>query len=156
MDLAQVEDELWPNARRSPLNGQKVSLSWVDVNPLVFQLPVGYWIMAEDAPLQAVFSTVQADKARQESWLQVATSGDLDLVINNHIVTAATDLARNRKRLPHLPEVSTSDTKIGKAGETNGKVKGSPFLSAILQSYDISHWIRTGPERHRRDRQERT
>ena len=53
------------------------------------------------------------------------------------------------KRLPHLPESSTSQAKpaakIGKAGQTNPNEKGSPFLSAVLQSYDISHWIRRGP-----------
>jgi hypothetical protein len=146
-----VEDQLWPHAQLSSLNGEHVSLRWVDTNPLLLQLPrIGNWIMPENGSREGVFSTViKADKAKQETWIQVASSGDLDLVINNHVVTAATDLVSTSKRLPHLPEASASeatpDTKVGKAGEISPKVKGSPFLSAILQSYDISHWIRRGP-----------
>jgi len=147
---AKVEDELWPNARRSPLNDQKVSLTWVDVNPLVFQLPVkGYWIMAEDAPLQAVFSTtVQADKLRQESWLQVAASGDLDLAVNGHIVTLATPTSAGAKKLPHIAVTAPTPSaeKPGLVAQgLQPKEKGSPFEPTQLSAYDISYWIRRGP-----------
>ncbi len=101
-------------------------------------------------PTNAVFSTViKADKSKQETWLQVASSGDLDLVINNHVLTAASPSVATEKRLPHLPADATSQTnsagKMRNAAQTNPNVKGSPFLSAVLQAYDISHWIRRGP-----------
>jgi len=146
-----VEDQVWPHARLSSLNDQHVPLRWVDINPLLLQLPrIGNWIMPENGSREAVFSTIiKADSAKQETWLQVASSGDLDLVINNHVLTTATDAASTSKRLPHLPESSASQAKpgakVGKAGETNPNEKTSPFLSAVLQSYDISHWIKRGP-----------
>ena len=73
-------------------------LRWVDTNPLLFQLPqVGYWIMADNAPSEAIFSTtIVADRPKQETWIQVASSGDLNLAVNGHIVTLP-DLCRNRK-----------------------------------------------------------
>ena len=147
----RVEDQVWPRARRSFLNGQQVSLRWVDTNPLLVQLPrIGNWIMPENASHEAVFSTViKADRTKQETWLQVASSGDLDLVINGHVLTAAALSVTQGKTLPHLPAESPSQTssvgKLRNATGTSPNVKGSPFLSAILEAYDISYWIKQGP-----------
>ena len=58
---AKVEDSVWPNAKRSPLNDKKPALRWTDTNPLLFQLlREGYWIMADDAAFETVFSTVRS------------------------------------------------------------------------------------------------
>src|SRR5947209_12494610 len=69
-----VDEQLWPNARRSAINGKRVPIAWVDTNPLLLQLPTsGSWIMAENARTEAVFSTsINADHARQETWIQMA------------------------------------------------------------------------------------
>ena len=152
----QVEEELWPAARRSLLNDRNVSLRWVDTNPLLLQLPrLGHWIMAENAPSQAVFSTTfSADFSKQETWLQVASSGDLDLAVNGHIITLATTAATGAKKLPHLAvmedEVTApvSSNKPGRAerkGTEPKKQKGSPFQTTTLSAYDISYWVRRGP-----------
>jgi hypothetical protein len=152
----QVEEELWPAARRSPLNDQKVSLSWADTNPLLLQLPRrGYWIMAENAPSQAVFSTTfNADFSKQETWIQVASSGDLDLAVNGHIITLATTAASGGKKLPHLAtmedevESPVSRTRPGREAQQGTgplKQKGSPFQTTTLSAYDISYWVRRGP-----------
>ena len=73
-------------------------LRWVDTNPLLLQLPrTGYWIMADNAPSEAVFSTtINADRPKQETWIQIASSGDLDLAINGHIITLASSAAERR------------------------------------------------------------
>lgn len=149
----RVEDQVWPRARRSFLNGQRVSLRWVDTNPLLVQLPrIGSWIMPENAAHEAVFSTIiRADRPKQETWIQVASSGDLDLVINGHVLATATSSVTTGKKLPHLPPEAAapsqtkSEGKIGKTAGTTPSSKSSPFLSAILETYDISYWIKQGP-----------
>jgi hypothetical protein len=148
-----VQDQVWPMARRSPLNYRKISLRWADTNPLLVQLPrQGYWIMAENAPSQAVFSTiVQSDSSRPETWIQVASSGDLDLAVNGHIITWASTAITGGKKLPHLamPETTPRNpTKLGKLAleaSQPPKQKGSPFQPTSLDAYDISYWMKDGP-----------
>ena len=105
-----VEDQLWPNARRSALNGKSIPIAWVDTNPLLLQLPTsGSWIMAENAGPEAVFSTsINADYARQEAWIQVASSGNVDLLVNGHRITPAIPSSTQGKQLPHLAAPATS------------------------------------------------
>ena len=99
-----MDEQLWPNARRSAVNGKSVPIAWVDTNPLLLQLPTsGSWIMAENAGTEAVFSTsINADHARQETWIQVASSGDVDLLVNGHLITPAIPSSTRGKQLPHL------------------------------------------------------
>src|SRR5215470_14729023 len=99
-----VDEQLWPNAQRSAINGKSVPIAWVDTNPLLVQLPsAGSWIMAENAATEAVFSTsIDADQAGQEAWIQVASSGDVDLLVNGHVVTPAIPSSHSGKQLPHL------------------------------------------------------
>lgn len=145
----KVEDSVWPNAIRSPLNDQKISLRWVDTNPLLLQLPrEGYWIMADNAALETVFSTVvKANKSKQETWIQVASSGDLDLEVNGHIIALASNEVTS-KRLPHvaIEEPTPTSSKSGLLAQgAQPKQKGSPFQSTQLLAYDISYWIKRGP-----------
>jgi Dolichyl-phosphate-mannose-protein mannosyltransferase len=150
-----VEEELWPNARRAAIK-KPVRIAWVDTNPLLLQLPVsGSWIMAEDGGTEAVFSTsINADRARQETWIQVASSGDVDLLVNGHVVTSATPSPVGGRQLPHLPPPiaeSMSEREktvtVGSATSTGSSPKAiaSPFQPADLLAYDISHWIKEGP-----------
>ncbi|MEO7167959.1 MAG: glycosyltransferase family 39 protein [Spartobacteria bacterium] len=147
----RVLDQTWPNARRSALNDRKVSIRWVDTNPLLIQRPrIGSWIMADNAASEAVFSTAfSADFRGQETWIQVASSGDLDLLINGHLVTAASTSVTASKSLPHLPATEaapSSSQKPGRAGSKGetSKAAGSPFQSVELLAYDISYWIKSG------------
>lgn len=150
----QVQEQLWPAARLSALNGEDVPLRWVDVNPNLLQLPRnGYWIIAENTPLQAVFSTViQADSTRQEAWLQVASSGDLDLTVNGHVITTASSAITGAKKLPHLattadstPAANLKPGRSNRAPDRPSKASGSPLETTTLAAYDISYWIRSGP-----------
>ncbi len=147
-----VPDQTWPTARRSPLNDHHVPISWVDTNPLLLQLPrIGYWIMASNASSEAVFSTsITADRSKQETWIQIASAGDLDLAINGHIVTLASSAAKGSKKLPHLPSAEASPPQADKYGrvaknqDTPVKLNGTPFQSVDLSAYDISYWIKKG------------
>jgi len=144
-----VQDETWPRARRSPLNDQHVPLRWVDINPRLLQLPrIGYWIMAENASSEAVFSTaIVADSYKQETWIQVASSGDLDLTVNGHLITLATSAVTGGKKLPHLASsaATPAPNEFGKLAQgATPKPKGSPFETATLAAYDISYWIKSG------------
>ncbi len=108
-----VEDELWPKARLSPLNTERVSLRWVDVNPRLLQLPpIGHWIMSENASPQSVFSTsIRAEDDKQETWIQVASSsGALDLAVNGNLITVASTAVAGSKTLPHLAEATPTPT----------------------------------------------
>lgn len=146
---AKVEDSVWPNAKRSPLNDKKPALRWTDTNPLLFQLlREGYWIMADDAAFETVFSTViKADRPKQETWIQVASSGELDLEVNGHIITLASNETA-AKRLPNvaIPEPTPVNAKPGMVAQgIQPKQKGSPFQATELTAYDISYWIKRGP-----------
>ncbi|PYK24371.1 MAG: hypothetical protein DME59_13925 [Verrucomicrobia bacterium] len=179
-----VDEQLWPNARRSAINGKRVPIAWVDTNPLLLQLPTsGSWIMAENARTEAVFSTsINADHARQETWIQMASSGNVDLLVNGHVVTPAIPSSATGKALPHLaapsasPSQSPEETQPGASATAIGSLaKASPtasptqnpdetqptigsqgsqapgkrttplFEPAILSAYDISYWIKKGP-----------
>src|SRR5215831_1774225 len=179
-----VEEELWPHARRSVINGKTVPIVWVDTNPLLLQLPTsGSWIMAENAGTEAVFSTsINADKARQETWIQLAASGDVDLLVNGHRITLAIPASAHGNQLPHLaaptaspsqspeetqPAASANATEApaettptaspsqnpeatqpgvsNKESEAPSKTATAPIQPAILDAYDISYWIKKGP-----------
>lgn len=149
-DSSRVPDQTWPLARRSSLNDQHVPLRWVDTNPRLLQLPrIGYWIMAENAPSQTVFSTtISADSSKQEAWIQIASSGDLDLAVNGHLITVATSAVTGGKKLPHLAAIESTpapNAKFGKLSQgATPKPKGSPFQALSLSAYDISYWINSG------------
>src|SRR6266446_4007688 len=101
-DSAAVPDETWPNARLSHVG--KSSIDWVSSNPLLFQLPpAGKWLLARDASPEAVFTTsVAANRTHQETWIQVASSGDLDLLVNGQLVTTIPTAPLKAKSLPKL------------------------------------------------------
>ncbi len=149
-----VQDELWPRAIRSAINGRSVPIAWVDYNPLLLQLePTGSWLLSQNAASEATFSTsLQADRSRQETWLQVASSGDADLVINGHLITSAMDFSTVGSRLPHLSrqgEKSSSDqTSRPRAGRKAGlkepKTDKSVLEKATLEAIDVSYWIKAG------------
>ncbi len=151
-----VDEQLWPNARRSVINGKPIPIAWVDTNPLLLQLPTsGSWIMAANAGTEAVFSTsINADEARQETWIQVASSGDVDLLVNGTVITPAIPSSARGKQLPHLAAPTASPSQSleeaqpgvsGKGSEAPGKTTTALFEPAVLSGYDVSYWIKKGP-----------
>src|SRR5256885_435690 len=179
-----VDEQVWPKARRAEITGKRVPIAWVDTNPLLLQLPSsGSWIMAENAGTEAVFSTsINADHALQETWIQVASSGDVDLLVNGHVITPAIPSSASGKQLPHLaaatasPSQNPEETQPGvgakgseapakttstasasqnreetqpgvgaKGSEAPAKTTTSLFEPVVLSAYDISYWIKKGP-----------
>src|SRR5438094_9006213 len=111
--------------------------------------------MAENAGTEAVFSTsINADHARQETWIQVASSGDVDLLVNGHAVTPAIPSSAQGKQLPHLgaptasPSQNREERQVGvgaKGTEAPARTTTSLFEPAIVSPYDISYWIKKAP-----------
>src|SRR5438477_3598220 len=103
-----VQEQVWPNARRATIIEHPVHITWVDTNPLLLRLPPsGKWIVAENAPREAVFSaSVNAERARPETWIQVASSGSLDLLVNGKLITGAAIFTREEPKIPGLPRLT--------------------------------------------------
>jgi Dolichyl-phosphate-mannose-protein mannosyltransferase len=108
-----VQEQVWPNARRVTIFEHPVHITWVDKNPLLLQLaPSGKWIASENARREAVFSTsVNAESARQETWIQVASSGSLDLLVNGKLITSAASSPVKEPEVPRLPELTTEPSE---------------------------------------------
>src|SRR5438105_50056 len=147
-----VDEQLWPKARRSAINGESVPIAWVDTNPLLLQLPTsGSWIMAENAGTEAVFSTsINAEHARQETWIQLASSGDVDLLVNGHLVTPSIPSSATGRALPHLaapsasPSQSPEETESGaSANAVEAPAKASPTTSQSQKPEEMQPGVGT-------------
>lgn len=158
-----VEDQLWPNAQLAAVD-QPFQINWVDVNPLILELPpAGRWIMRGDAQRAAVFSgTLEAKRAHQETWIQVASSGDLDLLVNGNLITTRDVVSSNSKNLAPIasgiaePITGLDVLSSGPRGRstllptfTPGEAARTPsppadFAPTVLQIFDISDWMRRG------------
>lgn len=146
---ATVQDELWPAAHLVKTTAQPVHIDWVSTSPLLLQLPsIGSWLLARDAPREAIFSTaLEANRSGQETWIQVASSGDLDLMINGKLVTSLPVAALNPKQIPQLIH-STVVTPKSSSQEPSSDVSTASVTASEplnFQAYDISRWIRRGP-----------
>jgi len=149
----KVDEQVWPKARRAVIEEYPIRIGWANTNPLLLQLPsIGSWIMSENARSEFVCSTtIEAQAAHQETWIQLAGSGDLDLLVNGHLVTPVNALSAKTRRLPHLPiaePTPASEEEEGKVRNqttTAPKKSSTPFEKMVLTSYDISYWIKQGP-----------
>jgi 4-amino-4-deoxy-L-arabinose transferase-like glycosyltransferase len=110
-----VQEQVWPNAQRATIIEHPVHITWVDTNPLLLRLPPsGKWIVAENATPEAVFSaSVNAERARPETWIQVASSGSLDLLVNGKLIVSATTSAFNEPITPRLPPLTIEPSEKG-------------------------------------------
>src|SRR6266516_3324896 len=108
-----VQEQVWPNARRATIMEHPVHITWVERNPLLLQLPPsGKWIVAENARRQAVFcASVNAERARPETWIQVARSGSLDLLVNGKLITGAATSPLKEPKMPGLPKLTTEPSE---------------------------------------------
>src|SRR5204862_2338295 len=138
-----VQEQVWPNARRATITEHSAHITWVERNPLLLRLPTsGKWIVAENASREAVFSTsVNAERARPETWIQVASSGSLDLLVNGKLVTSSATFRRKEPKIQRLPELTSEPSEKEKVETTtpppavvsppqNAKPPASPSPSA--------------------------
>src|SRR5437870_5176049 len=103
-----VQEQVWPNARRATILEHPAHITWVERNPLLLRLPPsGKWITAENASREAVFSaSVHAERARPETWIQVASSGSLDLLVNGKLITGMAASPLKEPKMPGLPRLT--------------------------------------------------
>src|SRR5881394_3237499 len=115
-----VQEQVWPNARRATNLERRVHVTWVDTNPLLLRfLPSGQWITAENASREAIFSTsVNADRARPETWIQVASSGSLDLLVNGKLITGMAASPLKEPKMPGLPRLTSEPSEKEKVEMT--------------------------------------
>ncbi|PYJ50667.1 MAG: hypothetical protein DME87_05675 [Verrucomicrobia bacterium] len=138
-----VEEELWPNARRSVIKEKAIPIAWVETNPLLLQLPTsGSWIMAESAGTEAVFwkqlphlaaPTASPSQNREETQPGVGAKGSEAPAKT----TSTASASQNREETQ--PEVGA------KGSEAPAKTTTSLFEPVVLSAYDISYWIKKGP-----------
>src|SRR4029077_18791625 len=76
---------------------------------------------------EAIFSTaVNADRARSETWVQVASAGSLDLLVNGKLITGAAVSRPKQPKTPRLPKVATE-------AEEKEKAKTASSLQAVVR-----------------------
>ena len=104
-----VQEEVWPSARRATILEHPIDITWVDTNPLLLRLPLsGRWITAENASREAIFSnSVNAERTHPETWIQVASSGSLDLLVNGKLITGVATSHPKEPKVPRLPRLMT-------------------------------------------------
>src|SRR5947207_7908313 len=115
-----VQEQVWPNARRATIMEHPVYITWVERNPLLLRLPPsGKWIRAENASREATFSaSINAERARPETWIQVASSGSLDLLVNGKIIAGAAIFTRKEPKIPRLPDLTSEPSEKEKVEMT--------------------------------------
>src|SRR5206468_3747900 len=115
-----VQEQVWPKARRAAIIEHPVHITWVDTNPLLLRLPPsGKWIVAQNARREAVFSTsINAERARPETWIQVASSGSLDLVVNGKLITGVASYPLKEPKTPSLPKLTSEPSEKEKTEMT--------------------------------------
>lgn len=145
-----TRDDLWPNSRVVAIE-RSVPMNWVKADPLLFSLPsAGRWILARDARRQAIFSTtINASKLHQETWIQVASSGDLDLLVNGKLVTTASAVPLKDAQSPRiLPSTVLPPKPSQEPPPSDASTASAPPVSTLappsLDAYDISRWIKKG------------
>jgi hypothetical protein len=116
-----VQWEVWPNARRATIVERPVHITWVDTSPLLLRCPLsGKWITSESASREAIFSTtVNAERTRQETWIQVASSGTLDLLVNGKLITGTTTSRPKQAKIPRLPKLAIESVQTEKIQTTS-------------------------------------
>jgi dolichyl-phosphate-mannose-protein mannosyltransferase len=110
-----VQEEVWPRAQRVNIE-RPGDITWVDTNPLLLRLALsGKWITSENASREAVFSTtVNAGRSRPETWIQVASSGSLDLLVNGKLITSAAVSELKQPKIPPLPKLAIEPSETEK------------------------------------------
>jgi Dolichyl-phosphate-mannose-protein mannosyltransferase len=143
-----LHDEAWPNAHLATITEHSIHINWISTNPLLLHLPpAGNWLLARDAPRQAIFSTsLAANRSGQETWIQVASSGKLDLLVNGRLVTTLPTAPLNSKKLPRLAPATLVSPKTSEQEPSSdlSTANASSAEPLNLEAYDISRWIRRG------------
>jgi Dolichyl-phosphate-mannose-protein mannosyltransferase len=149
-----LDDTFWLYAKRAGTEGRFPAIEWVTLDPRLFdRSPTAKWIApSEISARQTSFEgRLRLPKRRQETWLQVAATGDYDLIINGRLVASQPystySVVRNVAPQPYATEVSGAFVQVNpSAAQTiEGVSPPQPFSTQpILLAYDLSRWLHTG------------
>jgi hypothetical protein len=149
-----LDDTFWLNAKEAPNQGRFPIVERVNFDPrLVETPPTAKWIAPpQGAPRQASFvSKLELPSNPQETWLQLAATGDCDLIINGRlIVTRPFATQSTGGPLPLQPfgaqisgSIVQSDQTAAQAIENVAPPR--PFSTQpLLLAYNISRWLHSG------------
>jgi Dolichyl-phosphate-mannose-protein mannosyltransferase len=151
----RLDDTFWSFAKEGSKEGRFAGIELVTLDPRLLEtVPAGKWIApSETAARQASFlDKIQLPANRQETWLQLAATGNYDLVINGRLVVTQSfstfSLAHTPASQPFSPEeisggVVQSEQPAVQA--LDGAASPPIFSTApLLLAYDLSRWLHTG------------
>ena len=121
---AQLDDSFWKLPQPGAAS-ERFTIDSVPTDPRLFETrTAGKWIApAQGAPRQASFSYQwQIPSDRRETWLQVAATGNYDLIVNGRLVTT------------EIATVSTSNATLVPL------INSQPSLLA----YNLTRWMHNG------------
>jgi hypothetical protein len=132
------DDSLWPNAVGVTGGERWSTVQQVSVDPRLFELaPAGNWIMSDDQTGQMTFTgELILPQRPQEAWLQLASNGSYDVVINGRVAIATTRTSQASMLGPKAPvqlsgaDIVTQDQLPSVRGPSSG-LPGSHVFSAI-------------------------
>ena len=149
-----LDDTFWPFAKSATNEGRSRNFDSVSLDPRLLERPIsGKWIAAsEGAARQASFIyNLRVAGNRRETWLQLAATGDYDLIINGRLIVSQPFSTLSSLRTTPVPpvtlgirgSVAPSDQTASQAIE--GVSPPQPFSNQpLLLAYDISRWLHSG------------
>jgi len=149
-----LDDTFWAHAKRGSTEGRFPTPDWVTLDPRLLQtVPTANWIgPSVPGTHQASFlGKLEVPANRRETWLQVAATGDYDLIINGRLVAtqpfSTLSVIRNQAPLPFGLLVSGTVVQSNPTAEQSIEDSVSPppySTQPLLLAYDISRWLHSG------------
>lgn len=121
-----LDDTFWQLTKAAPNQGRFAEQA-VTLDPrLLESAPTGKWItLPPGTAKQVSFAyNLQLPRNRKETWLEIASTGNYDLVINGRLITSET--------------ISTV------AGNTARPGRQALTVKPVLQAYDVTRWMHGG------------
>jgi hypothetical protein len=122
-----LDDSFWSLPKKGPTNERFRVIQPVTLDPRLLETETrAKWIGAPSGSgSQASFAySLRLPSDRQETWLQIAATGNYDLIINGRLITT----------VPVAPQPATV-----KVPAVQALIIRPPFLA-----YDVTRWMRTG------------
>lgn len=118
-----LDDSFWKLPEIAPANERFPVIESVPIDPKQYEnRPIGKWIAPpQGSSRQASFSyNWQVPSDRLETWVQIAATGNYDLIVNGHLITTAVTTAK-----PNSAAQAAS-------------------LQPTLLAYNIARWVHNG------------
>jgi hypothetical protein len=150
----ELDDTFWSFAKAASAEGRFPVTEWVNFDPRLLETkPSAKWIgPAESTSYQASFSgNLNVPSKRRETWLQIAATGDYDLMINGRPIvtrpftTQVTRPPTATQTYASQLSVNTIVTQPFAKQLKNRPVSPQVFSTKpVLLAYEISRWLRNG------------